>query len=124
MQYTQPLTNSENHETSSLESEIQQFSGVQFLVNFLGQKTAVLIDLKQHGKLWDAVEEEIDIPLTFQFVVDENGHKTAVLLDFEQHGEIWEDIYYNLIASSRANEPKIPYEDVKKSLIEQGNLSE
>jgi hypothetical protein len=122
MQSIQPLTNIENWEVSGTEEKMQ-FSGVQFLMNFLGQKTGVLIDLKQHSELWVAIEEETDIPLTVQFIVDQQGYKTAVLLDFDEHGEIWEDIYFNLISSLRADEPKIPLAEVKKSLIEQGKLS-
>jgi hypothetical protein len=123
MQSIQLSTNSQNHQVSGLEEEIQ-FSGVQYLRNFLGQKTAVLLNLKEHGELWAAVEEEIDTPLSLQFLVDEKGCKTAVLLDFEQHGEIWEDIYYNLIANLRADEPTVSLAEVKRSLIEQGKLSE
>lgn len=122
MQSIQPLTNSENRQVSDLEE--MQFSGVQFLMNFLGQKTAVLIDLKQHSELWAAVEEETDIPLSVQFLVDKQGYKTAVLLHFEEHDEIWEDIYYNLITNIRVDEPKVTLAEVKKSLIEQGKLSE
>ncbi|MCW5317608.1 hypothetical protein GTQ43_28530 [Nostoc sp. KVJ3] len=122
MQSIQPLTDIENWKVSGTEQKMQ-FSGVQFLMNFLGQKTAVLIDLKQYGELWAAMEEENDIPLTVQFLVDEQGDKTSVLLDFEEHSEIWEDIYYNLISSFRVDEAKIPLAEVKKSLIEQGKLS-
>jgi hypothetical protein len=122
MQSIEPLTNGENREVSDLEE--MQFSGVQFLMNFLGQKTAVLIDLKQHGELWDAVEKETDMPLSVEFLVDKQGYKTAVLLDFEEHDEIWEDIYYNLITNTRVDEPKVSLAEVKKSLIEQGKLSD
>jgi hypothetical protein len=122
MKSIQPLTDIEDWEISGTESKMQ-FSGVQFLMNFLGQKTAVLIDLKQHGELWAAMEEETDIPLTVQFLLDEQGYKSAVLLDFEEHGEIWEDVYCNLIASLRTDEAKIPLAEVKRSLIEQGKLS-
>jgi hypothetical protein len=84
----------------------------------------VLIDLKEHGELWADVEEDVDIPVSVQFLVDEQGHKCKVLLDFEEHGEIWEDIYYGLITHQRANEPTLPFSEVKKSLIEQGKLGE
>ncbi|MGH7999179.1 MAG: hypothetical protein ACREPR_07060 [Brasilonema sp.] len=123
MKSIQPSTDNQNHKVCDLE-EKYQFSGVQFLKNFVGHNTAVLIDLNKHGRLWAAVEEEIDIPITVQFLMDEQGYKTAVVLDFEQHGEIWEDIYYSLIANLRANEPTVPFAEVKRSLIEQGKLSE
>ncbi|KYC35160.1 hypothetical protein WA1_08335 [Scytonema hofmannii PCC 7110] len=123
MQSIQSSTHNHKDNFLGLEEEIQ-FLGVQYLRNFLGQKTAVLIDLKEHGDLWANVEEEIDIPVTVQFLVDEQGGKLMVLLNFEQHGEIWEDIYYSLIVDRRANEPTLPFSEVKKSLIEQGKLSE
>ncbi|GAA6621392.1 hypothetical protein [Scytonema sp. NUACC26] len=122
MHSIQPSAYSQKDEILGLEEDVQ-LSGVQYLRNFLGQKTSVLIDLKEHGELWADVEEDIDIPVTVQFLVDEQGCKCKVLLDFEQHGEIWEDIYYSLIANQRANEPTLPFSEVKKSLIEKGKLS-
>jgi hypothetical protein len=59
-----------SHDESVSVSEKVQISGVQYLKNFLGQKTAVLIDLKEHSQLWAAVEEELEIPLTVQFLMD------------------------------------------------------
>lgn len=123
MQSIQPSIHSQKEKIFGLEEDMQLL-GVQYLRNFLGQKTAVLIDLKEHGELWANVEEEIDIPVTVQFLIDEQGCKLMVLLNFEQHGEIWEDIYYSLIAYQRAHEPTLPFSEVKKSLIEQGKLSE
>lgn len=41
-----------------------------------------------------------------QFVTDEKGHKVAVQLDLEKYGELWDDIYDNLIAKQRAEDPK------------------
>jgi hypothetical protein len=120
MQSIQFSTHSQKDNFLELE-EKNQFLGVQYLRNCLGQKTAVLSDLKEHGDLWANVEEEIDIPVTIQFLVDEQGGKLMVLLNFEQHGEIWEDIYYSLIACQRDHEPTLPFSEVKKSLIEQGN---
>lgn len=52
MQPTQDLAESYNQAVSSLETQI---SGVQFLKNFLGNNTAVLIDLKKMancGQQW------------------------------------------------------------------------
>ncbi|MDM9381918.1 hypothetical protein QUB80_14530 [Chlorogloeopsis sp. ULAP01] len=63
MQSIPSLTDNQNHQVSGLQEEIK-FSGIQFLKNFLDRKTAVLIDLKEHGELWAEVEEEIDIPLS------------------------------------------------------------
>lgn len=51
-----------------------------------------------------------------QFVVDEHGNKTAVLIDLAEWGELWEDFYDNVIAESRKDEPRIPWEEVEKEL--------
>jgi hypothetical protein len=40
-----------------------------------------------------------------QFVTDTEGHKVAVVLDLQEWGELWEDIYDNMIATERAEEP-------------------
>jgi hypothetical protein len=121
MHSTQNFTETHNPEFPNLE---EQISGVQFLKNFLGQKTAVLIDLKEHIELWTEIEEEIEIPLTVQFLTDEQGKKTFVLLDLEKHGEIWEDIYDSLIVNLRVSEPTVSLAEVKRSLQERGKLSE
>ncbi len=113
-----------SHNQSVCISEKGQILGVQYLKNFLGQNTAVLIDLKEHSELWTAVEEELEIPLTVQFLIDEQGKKIAVLLNFEQHGEIWEDIYDSLIINSRSTEPTVSLAEVKQSLLQQGKVSE
>lgn len=97
--------------------------GVQFITDSQGNKTAALVDLKEHSEFWADVREE-DIELTdFQFLIDNQGQKIAVLLDFEKHGELWEDIYDSLIAESRENEPRASLEEVKRELMEQGKLS-
>jgi hypothetical protein len=101
-----------SHDESVSVSEKAQISGVQYLKNFLGQNTAVLIDLKEHSQLWVAVEEELEIPLTVQFLIDEQGKKVAVLLDFEQHGEIWEDIYDGLIINCCSTEPTVSLAEI------------
>lgn len=112
-----------SHNESVSIPEKAQILGVQYLKNFLGQNTAVLIDLKEHSELWTAVEEELEIPLTVQFLIDE-GEKIAVLLNFEQHGEIWEDIYDSLIINIRSTEPTVSLAEVKQSLLQQGKVSE
>ncbi len=40
-----------------------------------------------------------------RFVTDADGHKVAVMLDLAEWGELWEDIYDNMIANARADEP-------------------
>ena len=77
MQPIQHFSEINNQAVSGLEEKI---SGVQFLKNFLGENTAVLIDLKEHGELWTAIEQELEMPLTVQFLIDKQGKKTAVVL--------------------------------------------
>jgi len=36
-----------------IEKEVMVMEGIQFVVDEKGQKTAVLIDLKKHGELWE-----------------------------------------------------------------------
>lgn len=51
-----------------------------------------------------------------QFVTDTEGHKIAVQLDLKEWGEVWEDIYDNLIAAARADEPSISLADFEAEL--------
>ena len=51
-----------------------------------------------------------------QFVTDTDGRKVAVLLDLEEWGELWEDIYDNILADERADEPSTPLEEVEAEL--------
>jgi len=51
-----------------------------------------------------------------QFVSDEAGTRTAVLIDLRRHRQIWEDIYDTMVAEGRKDEPRIPWEDVKRKL--------
>jgi hypothetical protein len=41
-----------------------------------------------------------------QFLVDHAGDKTSVLLDLKRHRRIWEDVYDQLLAESRKDEPR------------------
>ena len=51
-----------------------------------------------------------------QYVTDEHGNPTAVMLDLQTWGELWEDIYDGIVAEQRADEPLIPWEEVKERL--------
>jgi hypothetical protein len=53
-----------------------------------------------------------------QYVTDEHGNPTAVMLDLQKWGELWEDIYDGIVAEQRADEPLIPWEEVKRQLAE------
>lgn len=57
-----------------------------------------------------------------QFVTDDKGRKVAVQIDLRKYGAIWEDIYDNLVAESRKNEPRVSLESVKKRLKKNGKL--
>ena len=59
-----------------------------------------------------------------QFVTDTEGRKVAVLLDLEEWGELWEDIYDNIIADERADEPSRPLEELENELRAEGLLNE
>ncbi len=43
-----------------------------------------------------------------QFVTDAEGRRVAVQLDLKEWGELWEDIYDNILADSRKDEPTMP----------------
>ncbi len=51
-----------------------------------------------------------------QFLSDAAGKKTAVLIDLRRYRRIWEDIYDAIVAESRKDEPRVPWEDVKRQL--------
>jgi PHD/YefM family antitoxin component YafN of YafNO toxin-antitoxin module len=57
-----------------------------------------------------------------QFVTDTDGRKVAVLLDLEEWGELWEDIYDNMLAEERADEPTESWDAVKERLRREGRL--
>ncbi|HYH87171.1 MAG TPA: hypothetical protein VEX60_17090 [Pyrinomonadaceae bacterium] len=59
-----------------------------------------------------------------QFVTDTEGRKVAVLLDLEEWGEVWEDIYDNILADERADEPSTPLEEFEAKLRADGLLNE
>ncbi len=50
------------------------------------------------------------------FVVDDTGKKTAVVIDLAEWGKLWEDFYDNIIAESRKNEPRVPWEEIEAEL--------
>ena len=59
-----------------------------------------------------------------QFVTDTDGRKVAVLLDLEEWGEVWEDIYDNMLARERADEPSMSLEEFENELRAEGLLNE
>ena len=59
-----------------------------------------------------------------QFLTDTDGRKVAVLLDLEEWGELWEDIYDNMLADQRADEPSTSLEEFEAELRAGGLLNE
>mgnify|MGYP001607538837 CR=1 FL=1 len=51
-----------------------------------------------------------------QFVSTPTGIKTGVLIDLKRYRQIWEDVYDQIVAESRKDEPRVPWEGVKKRL--------
>lgn len=97
--------------------------GVQFFTDHQGNKTAALVDVKEHSQFWTDVLEECGEPVGFQFLVNEQGEKIAVLLDFENHGELWKDFYDGLAIEARKDEPRVAWEEVKRHLESERELS-
>ena len=58
-----------------------------------------------------------------QYVTNENGERGAVQINLKKLGEVWEDFYDNLLAESRAKEPRESLETVRSRLRRQGKLS-
>jgi hypothetical protein len=59
------------------------------------------------------------------FITDDKNRRKAVIIELktiEQHQEDIEDLLDVIIAESRKDEPKRPWEDVKKSLKKKGKL--
>ena len=59
-----------------------------------------------------------------QFVTDTEGHRVAVVLDLLEWGELWEDIYDNIVAQERKDEPVTPLEEFERELRAEGLLIE
>ena len=50
------------------------------------------------------------------YTVDAKGKRVGVIIDLTKHGELWEDIYDNLIAEQRKNEPRESLASVRNRL--------
>lgn len=59
-----------------------------------------------------------------QFVTDVEGNRVAVVLDLQEWGELWEDIYDNMLADERAQEPSLTLDEFEAELRQEGPLSE
>jgi hypothetical protein len=58
-----------------------------------------------------------------KFIVDSQGQKTAVLIDLKRYGALCENIYDNLLAQKRKNEPRETLQSVQERLKRQGKLN-
>jgi hypothetical protein len=58
-----------------------------------------------------------------QFVTNEKGEKVAVQISLKKFKEVWEDFYDNLLAESRAKEPRESLDSVRDRLRKQGKLN-
>jgi hypothetical protein len=59
-----------------------------------------------------------------EFVTDAEGTKVAVQLDLKEWGELWEDIYDNIVADARKDEPSMLLEEFEAELKSEGLLNE
>ena len=59
-----------------------------------------------------------------RFVTDTEGNKVAVMLELAEWGELWEDIYDNIIANQRANEPGMILDEFESELRAEGLSNE
>jgi hypothetical protein len=41
-----------------------------------------------------------------QYLTNEKGERVAVQIDLRRYGDLWEDVYDNLIARARSDEPR------------------
>jgi hypothetical protein len=72
----------------------------------------------------DSEAEDAALLKGVRFVTDAEGNKVAVMLDLAQWGELWEDIYDNMIADRRADEPSLTLDEFEGELRAEGLLNE
>jgi len=60
-------------------------SGVQFMINDIGKKTAVVIDLKKHGRMW---EDFYDVMLAEDRSAEPRESLSAVRKKLVQAGKL------------------------------------
>jgi hypothetical protein len=87
------------------------------LMQICGQYRQPLIGIEVHKEVIMAVSG-------IQFVTDSDGNRVAVLLDLNQWSELWEDIYDNIVAETRREEPKISLDEFEAELRSEGLLNE
>jgi hypothetical protein len=75
-----------------------QLTGIRFIKNARGQKTAVLVDMTVHQALLQQAIERHPDQSDFQYLTDAESHTQSVFLDFKTHLELWQMLYDCIIA--------------------------
>jgi len=57
-----------------------------------------------------------------QYITDANGERTAVILPLDEYQELLEDMHLIRVAEESKDEPRIPWEQVKAELADEGKL--
>ena len=57
-----------------------------------------------------------------EYIIDKKGRKKSVILDIEEYEELLEDIESLALIADAKDEPKIPFEEIKKRLRSSGRL--
>jgi hypothetical protein len=78
-------------------NNLRTLPGVQFLVDYKGSKTGVLLYLSEHHNLCYEIISQGNYDQEIQYLVNNLGQKIAIKIDFSTHLFIWEKIYDRLI---------------------------
>jgi PHD/YefM family antitoxin component YafN of YafNO toxin-antitoxin module len=57
-----------------------------------------------------------------QYITDAEGNRTAVVLPLEEYEELMADLHLARVARESEGEERIPWEQVRAELIEEGKL--
>ena len=69
-----------------------------------------------------SLEGVADMASNVQYITDANGERTAVILPLDEYQELLEDMHLIRVAEETKDEPRIPWEQVKAELADQGKL--
>ena len=58
-----------------------------------------------------------------RFIVNAQGKKAEVLISLKKHGALWQDVYDQLLAEKRKQEPRETLASVRARLKRQGKLN-
>jgi hypothetical protein len=82
-------------------------SGIQFVTDIQGRKTAVFVNLQEWARLWRKVVEQYPDLENLHFLVSDRGEKIAVLLEFDRHLAIWQQLYDEMISQMPGYESSV-----------------